>query len=79
MPKPATPKPQSSQELAFARAFPELAQASTAQIRELRALAIAAVRHARREQIRVEMLQAWAAENVVPLPFPEDEARSTQP
>jgi hypothetical protein len=75
---PDTPHPsrQAAQEAAFGRAFPELADASTAQIREMMAVARGAALKIRREQRRVDALQAWLAENALPLPFPEAERRS---
>lgn len=60
-------------EACFARSFPELADASTAEIREAMALARGAVVRVRKEQRRVAAMQAWMAENQLTLPYPGNE------
>lgn len=69
MPDAPYPKPENPQEHAFRRAFPELADASTAQIRELRAFAWASMRDARREQQRQQAMRQWLDEHQLVLPL----------
>lgn len=54
-------------EAAFAAAYPELADASTAQIRECMAAARGIVIRTRRDQRRIEMMNEWQ-KNQLPLP-----------
>jgi len=69
LPRPEPPK--SPQELAFARAFPVYADASTAQIREGMAFARGLLVAKRKEQRRREAMAAWLAEHQLPLPLDE--------
>lgn len=75
MPYPAEPGAQSNAEACFARHFPSLKGASTAEIREAQAYARAAVNSVRREQLRNNAMQAWLAEHqlVLPLAISESE------
>lgn len=63
MPDTPRPKPLSPAEEAFGRSFPELADASTAQIREVMAVCRRTAVQMRREQRRNDAMREWLAEN----------------
>lgn len=73
MPRTASPGPQgrkSNQELAFARAHPELATLATVQIREAMATATALENAGRDARAREAALREWAtAHGIDSLPF----------
>lgn len=69
MPDTPCPRPLSASEASFARSFPELADASTAQIREAMAFATRAVVLVRKQQRRNDAMREWLAENQLPLPY----------
>ena len=60
--------PRATAEAAFAAAYPELADASTAQIREIMAAARGQVIRLRRDQRRKEMMDEWQRSQL-PLPL----------
>ena len=69
MPDTPRPKPESSQELAWRRANPLLAELTTARIRELRAEQRAAESQLRRAQRDEQALREWREQHMDPLPF----------
>lgn len=66
--RPTRSHQQAIQETCFARAFPELAGASTTQIRESMAIARAGVRAQLQAQRDKEALERFRREQLVPLP-----------
>jgi hypothetical protein len=68
---PTTPSPslKSSQEAAFAAAFPQFADMSTSGIRELQAFATASLKAKAKDIRRREALAEWEREHLAPLPL----------
>jgi len=69
MPDTPRPSPKSTQEAAFAAAYPELADLSTAQLRELQAFGRAVLRKKAKDMRREQALRDWLAENQLELPL----------